>query len=522
MNNVTRLLLLSLVYTSTVTAQKNLSAGSDYPNIVYILADDLGYGDISAYNPTSRLTTTNVDRLTEEGVMFTDAHTSSAVCTPTRYGILTGRYNWRSRLKKSVLSGYSRALIEPERLTVAEVLQTKNYHTAFIGKWHLGWDWHFSGDASNLDNLNSKSEVDFSRLVLNGPKDQGFSYSYGFSGSLDMPPYVYVENNRPTSIPTDTTVSVDDKGFWRKGVTGSDFNHAQVLSHLTDKAIQYIDEQVNSRRPFFLYFALPAPHTPILPATEFMGKSNTNFYGDFVLQVDDVVGQVIAALEKNGMREKTMIIFTSDNGCSPKANFKELALVGHHPSHIYRGHKADIYEGGHRVPFIVSWRDRIKKSFSTNEIICTTDFMATAAELVGFTLPENAGEDSYSLLEVLLQKKYNEPLREATVHHSIDGRFAIRRGDWKLIMWPGSGGWSFPRTQEDLRDLPVMQLYNLTKDPSERENIVHEHPEKVKELRSLLIKYIENGRSTPGKRQKNDGAERWEELSWMEFVGKGN
>ena len=334
--------------------------------------------------------------------------------------------------------------------------------------------------------------------------------------------YVYVENSRPTSIPGDTTLSVDDKGFWRKGVTGSDFNHAQVLSHLTGKAIRYIDEQVDRHQPFFLYFALPAPHTPILPATEFMGKSNTNFYGDFVLQVDDVVGQVMAALEKNGIRDKTMIIFTSDNGCSPKANFKELALVGHNPSHIYRGHKADIYEGGHRVPFIVSWRDGIKKSFSANEIICTTDFMATAAELVGYALPENGGEDSYSLLKILLQKKYNEPLREAIVHHSIDGRFAIRRGDWKLILWPGSGGWSFPRTQEELRGLPTMQLYNLAKDPSEKDNILHEHPEEVNGLRSLLIRYIENGRSTPGKRQKNDGVEKWEELNWMEFADKSN
>lgn len=514
--------LVFLAISSTLEAQRTISTlSNDLPNIVYILADDLGYGDISAYNPESRLATVNVDRLANEGVLFTDAHTSSAVCTPTRYGILTGRYNWRSRLKKHVLSGYSKALIESDRLTVAELLQKKGYHTAFIGKWHLGWDWHLSGQATNLDDLNSRPEVDFSKPVLNGPKDQGFSYSYGFSGSLDMPPYVYVENNQPTSIPRDTTVSVDDKGFWRKGVTGSDFNHTQVLPHLTDKAVRYIDEQANGEQPFFLYFALPAPHTPILPTTGFIGKSNTNFYGDFVLQVDDVVGQVVAALEKNGIRGKTMIIFTSDNGCSPKANFNELASVGHHPSYIYRGHKADIYEGGHRVPFIVSWRDRIKKSFTTNEIICSTDFMASAAEIAGLTLPENAGEDSYSFLPIISQRKYRQPLREATVHHSIDGRFAIRRGDWKLIVWPGSGGWSFPRTQEDLRDLPDMQLFNLAEDPFERENVVQERPEKVKELRSLLIKYIKNGRSTPGELQKNDGEQGWEELSWMDVAREG-
>ncbi len=339
-----------------------------------------------------------------------------------------------------MLSGYSNALIAPERLTVAELLQENGYHTAFVGKWHLGWDWHFSGNPDKIDQLSSHPEVDFSQPIQHGPADHGFTYSYGFSGSLDMPPYVYVENSQPTTIPQDSTVSTDEKGFWRKGLTGSDFSHTNVLPHLTDQAVQYIGRQAKSKQPFFLYFALPAPHTPILPTTEFMGKSNTNFYGDFVLQVDDVVRQVIAALEKQGIRENTMIIFTSDNGCSPRADFEELAAVGHDPSDVYRGHKADIYEGGHRVPFIVSWPDRMKGNFKTDETICTTDFMATAAAMVGVDLPDNAGEDSYSFLPVLLQEDYQPPLREATVHHSIEGRFAIRQGDWKLILWPGSGG----------------------------------------------------------------------------------
>ena len=503
-------------------AQSTSKNSSDFPNIVYILADDLGYGDISSYNEDSRLQTMNIDKLANQGVSFMDAHTSSAVCTPTRYSILTGRYNWRSTLKSFVVSGYSKALIKPDRLTLAKLLKDQGYNTSFVGKWHLGWDWHFTGDSNtdDIDNLNSTPEVDFSQPIKNGPMDLGFDYSYGFSGSLDMPPYVYVENSLATTIPENITVNVDDKGFWREGLTGSDFDHVDVLPHLTNKAVQYIEGNRYSKDPFFLYFALPAPHTPILPISEFMGKSNTNFYGDFVLQVDDVVGQIVAALEEQGIREQTLIIFTSDNGCSPKANFAELASVGHNPSYIYRGHKADIYEGGHRVPFIVSWPGNIKNGFKTNEIICTTDFMATVADLVGVPLPDNAGEDSYSFLPVLKQENYHKPLREATVHHSIDGSFAIRQGNWKLILAPGSGGWSFPRTQEELKDLPIFQLYNLGKDPSEKQNLVKEHPEKVEELKILLTKYVVEGRSTPGKSQENDGPQRWPELNWMSDVDR--
>ena len=503
---------LLLIFTSLTNAQPIVPP----PNIVYILADDLGYGDVTSYNARGRLITTHIDRLAREGVRFTDAHTSSAVCTPTRYGILTGRYNWRSTLKSSVLSGYSRALIDSERLTVGELLQKSGYHTAFVGKWHLGWDWAFANDPDELDQLSSNPPVDFRQPIKSGPSERGFTYSYGFSGSLDMPPYVYVEDNRPTAVPTDSTVSVDDKGFWRKGPTAPDFVHANVLPHLTSHAVRYIEQWAKEAKPFFLYFALPAPHTPILPTTAFMGKSNTNFYGDFVLQVDDVVGQVMNTLEKQGIADNTLVIFTSDNGCSPKANFEELAQVGHDPSAGYRGHKADIYEGGHRVPFVVRWPARAKRGLVTDEVICTTDLMATVAEIVGTPLPPNAGEDSYSMLPVLTKATYAKPLREATVHHSISGRFAIRQGDWKLILWPGSGGWSYPSAPEDLRGLPPMQLYNLADDPAEEENLVSVYPQRVARLQALLARYIEEGRSTPGPRQQNSGPSRWPQLGWME------
>ncbi len=513
------LLLLPAFVTGCKQAVETPNGDTGHPNIIYILADDLGYGDVSCLNDNSKLITPNIDKLASEGVSFTDAHTSSAVCTPTRYGILTGRYNWRSYLKKGVLSGFSKALIKPDRLTVAGLLQKNNYNTAFIGKWHLGWDWAFvqhEGSKPIGNHLNKNYNVDFSKPVTNGPNDRGFSYSYGFSGSLDMPPYVYVENGMPTTMPTDTTVCVDGKGFWRRGPTGSDFKHAEVLPHLTVKSIQYINQQAKTGQPFFLYFALPAPHTPILPSSGFIGKSNTNFYGDFVLQVDDVVRKVTDAVEKNGIAGNTIIIFTSDNGCSPAADFDELAKAGHDPSYIYRGYKADIYEGGHRVPFVVRWPQKVKPGQISDEIICTTDLMATVADILDFPMPENAAEDSYSFLPVLTGENYKGSIREAIVNHSIDGRFAIRQGGWKLVLWPGSGGWSAPRTDEEMRGLPKYQLFNLEDDPSEENNLVGEYPDKVKELKELLSSYIKNGRSTTGRSQENEGMDNWPQIGWME------
>ncbi|MBE0654711.1 MAG: sulfatase-like hydrolase/transferase, partial [Bacteroidales bacterium] len=293
------------------------------------------------------------------------------------------------------------------------------------------------------------------------------------------------------------------------------FSHVDVLPHITDKSVQYINERARNNQPFFLYFALPAPHTPILPTTEFLGKSNTNFYGDFVLQVDDVVGKIMAAIEKNNISGNTIIIFTTDNGCSPTANFGELNRVGHSPSYIFRGHKADIYEGGHRVPFILSWPDKVEGGRQSDETICTTDLMATVANILNYNLPDNAAEDSYSFLPVLNGNYYKSPIREATVHHSIDGRFAIRQGDWKLILWPGSGGWSYPRDNEISENMPGFQLYDLKNDPSEEKNLFSDNPGKVNELKELIAKYIEQGRSTPGKKQDNEGMVNWPEIDWI-------
>ena len=499
-----KLILIAILI--ALTASCTSTVDTSRPNIVYILADDLGYGDLSCLNKDSKIKTPYLDSMAAEGMYFSDAHSNSSVCTPTRYGVVTGRYAWRSRLKKSVIGGASNHLIKTDRFTVADMLKEKGYHTAMIGKWHLGWDFTFKNAAAS-DGIGfdpKKQHVDYDKPVKNGPDALGFDYYYGHCGSLDMAPYVYVENGKITAAPNRVTENKDYKGFWRKGPTGSDFEHIDVLPNFVNRACDYIGERAKSGQPFFLYLPLPAPHTPILPIDKFKGKSGTNEYGDFVQQVDWHVFQVLDALKKNGIKDNTIVIFTSDNGCSPRADLKELSAINHNPSHIYRGHKADIYEGGHRVPFIVHWPAKIKPGTVSNETICLTDLMATAGEITGASIPDNAAEDSVSFLPALLNKK--QQLREATVHHSINGSFAIRKGDWKLILCPGSGGWSSPRPKDAYKqNLPVIQLYNLKSDPAESKNLYLQNKDKVKELYTLLKKYVEDGRSTPGKKQSNEG-----------------
>lgn len=480
----------------------------NFPNIIYILADDMGYGDLSCLNENSKLNTVNFDRMAQEGMVFTDAHSSSAVCTPSRYSIITGRYNWRSTLKSGVLNGYSECMIENGRMTAASLLKKAGYRTSCIGKWHLGMSWEKTGP--------NPEDVDYTKPIKNGPIDFGFDYYYGISASLDMPPYVYIENNRATSIPDHITGSEKrpgNKAWWRQGPTASDFRHEEVLPRLTGKVLDTIDQYNES--PFFIYFPLPAPHTPVLPTAEFRGKSGTNEYGDFVLMCDDVVGQVLRKLEEKGLADNTIVIFASDNGCSPEADYEELANVGHNPSYIFRGHKADIYEGGHRIPLIVKWPERIAPGRISNEPVCLVDFLATVADIVGITLPEDAGEDSVSNLPVWLEKEYSHPLREAIVHHSINGSFSIRKGDWKLELCPGSGGWSHPKPGQEPEGTPSVQLYDLRTDIRERSNVCDQFPEIVEELKKLLVKYIMEGRSTSGNPQRNTGGEYWPQLSWM-------
>ena len=472
------------------------------PNIVYILCDDLGYGDVKCLNPQGKIATPNIDRLAGAGMVFTDAHSGSSVCTPTRYGIMTGRYCWRTRVQKGVLDGYSQRLIAPGRVKVASLLKQAGYTTACFGKWHLGMDWPLTNGDPSGNGIKNAANVDFSKPVKGGPSDCGFDAFYGIAASLDMPPYVYIENNQAVSIPTEIT---NEGG--RQGLTATGFKAVEVLPTLTRKAVGYIDRQcagATNDKPFFIYMPLNSPHTPIVPSAEWRGKSALGRYGDFVMETDWAVGEVMAALERNGIADQTLVIFTSDNGCSPAAGIPELESKGHFPNHIFRGHKADIWDGGHRIPFICRWPGKINAGASSSQLTCLTDLLATCAEIAGLKVPADAGEDSVSMLPALLGRD-SGPLREAVVHHSIDGKFAIRQGNWKLELCPGSGGWSKPKEADAVKQgLPTVQLYDMSGDVRESVNVQDKHPDVVERLTRLLEKYIAEGRSTPGTPQKND------------------
>lgn len=481
------------------------------PNIIYILADDMGYGDISALNENCPFQTPNFDAMAGNGISFTDAHATSAVCTPSRYGILTGRYNWRSRLKSYVIGGYSSPLIEPDQSTVASLLQKNGYRTAAIGKWHLGMEFAKGPNFHEVPDFDMCEDVDYAGKIESSPITNGFDYYYGISGSLDMPPYIYIENDHFTSLPDHMTKGTG-KGYFREGPTAPDFVHEHVLDELTDKALEKIEEYKEA--PFFLYFAMPAPHTPILPGEEFQGKSGTNAYGDFVLHCDDVVGRIRTKLKELGIQDNTILIYTSDNGCSPMADYPELLAAGHNPSYIFRGTKADIYEGGHRIPLLVEWPERIPKGKSCERIVCLSDLMATVAELLEIPLGESDGVDSVSNLPLWFEPE-GEEVREDLIHQSIDGSLSIRIGQYKLEMCPGSGGWSDPKPGQEAEDAPRFQLYDLSQDIGERKNIIDEKPEIAKNMRNILKAHVLRGRSTPGTPQKNTGEEVWETVKWM-------
>ena len=497
MGNQIRFFLLGLwACTVGLAAMNGLAA--DKPNIVLVMADDLGIGDISPTNPHGKIATPRLQQLADDGLTFLDAHSTSSVCTPTRYGLLTGRYNWRSRLSRGVLSGRSDHLIPAERATLGHLLRDAGYHTAMIGKWHLGWDWQKDGKT-----------IDFTKPVINGPDINGFDYYYGHCGSLDMPPYVWVDTGQVTEVPDreeGVTSKEDPYGWYRKGPVGSDFHIPEVLPHLFDKSIEYVSahtDDAKQGKPFFLYLPLPAPHTPIVPVAPFRGASGLNPYGDFVMQVDHLMGRLLDCLREQGLEQNTLVIFTSDNGCSPQANFEVLEEQGHDPSGIYRGHKADIFEGGHRVPFIVKWPEHIQGGTVSRSLTCHTDVYATFEEIVGNAGESGGGEDGFSLAPIFSGKQRSA--RTGLVSHSIDGSFAIREGDWKLCLCYGSGGWSTPKEKQAKADgLPALQLFNLSKDVSEAENVAELYPEKVTTLLQILDDWVKNGRSTPGRKLAND------------------
>lgn len=500
----TRQVFLKVIVASTAVfalSGRLLADGrrADKPNIVYIIADDLGYGDVQCLNPDSKIPTPNIDRLAADGSRFTDAHSPSAVCTPTRYGILTGRYCWRTRLKRGVLgNGYARALIAEGRETVASFMQRNGYHTGCIGKWHLGFNW--SGPGAAAVTAQKHGQVEFDKPVTRGPNDVGFDYSFIIPASLDMPPYCWIENQRVVEVPSvvdpgSSRVWAGGGGFWRKGLRSPGFRFNEVLPTIARKSVDYIAQRGKDGKPFFLYVPFASPHTPWVPNEAFRGKSGAGAYGDFVHETDWAVGQILGALAAHGLADNTLVIMTSDNGAHWPV--KQIEKYGHRANHVYRGQKADIWDGGHRVPFLVRWPGRVKAGSVCSETICLTDLLATCAAIIGRKLPDDAGEDSFNILPYLIGEKLERPIREATVHHSMRGVFAIRQNPWKLILGRGSGGFTQPAKIEPAPGQPAGQLYNLDRDPRETKNLWTERPEVVRRLKELLEEYKKTERSAP-------------------------
>lgn len=484
--------LLMCMVTACFSCQRQ---NEDSPNIIYILADDMGYGDIGALNPESGIPTPHLDEVAAKGIIFSDAHSPSAVCTPTRYGVLTGRYCFRTRLKSGVLTGFSKPLIDSARLTVAEVLRESGYYTACIGKWHLGLDWPvkdpglpvFSGDEWAPE---STDNVDYLSEIRGGPADHGFDFSFIIPASLDMTPYVYIRNRQLIApVNAYTEGQNEPRGvFWRAGDLQEGFEIDQVLQRLTDEAVRVIHEQKKASQPFFIYLALTAPHTPWLPSVEAQNQSEAGIYGDFVHDVDRAVGAVVMALHKTGQEEETLLIFTSDNGAHWTPADKEL--YAHRANAPFSGMKSDVWEGGHHVPFLLQWPAKVEPGTVSGQLTVLTDLMATCADLTDYHLPPDAAEDSYSMLPAILGQD-SEAIRPQAIMHSISGMFAIRMGEFKYIEGRGSGGWS---DQGDPAD-PEGQLYHMMTDPQEQNNLFTEMPDMVRQLKKELSRIQQADRS---------------------------
>ncbi len=488
------------------------AGGRKSPNIVLILADDLGYGDPGCDNPDSKIPMPTVNGIAARGVRFTDAHSPSAVCTPTRYGILTGRYAWRTWLKHGVVGGYTPPLLEPDRTTLASLLKDRGYVTGFFGKWHLGLGWMRANgwtptwkdgerflagshqDADPKTGLNA----DFSKPVQGGPADHGFDEAFFTAACSTIDgPFVFIDKDRTVGIP-DKPVSdfydmtKGEEGSPRPGWIAPGYKLEEVDLQFTKRAVEFMEwsRRKTPDKPFFISLCLSAPHTPWLPPDLVKGRSADGPRGDMVMLADLCTGEMVRALDRLGLAEDTLLIFTSDNGPHPGTN-------GHQSAGSWRGLKSQIWEGGHRIPFVARWPKRVKPGMVSNEPICLVDLLATFAALTGAGLPEEAGPDSYDISPALFGKKGPDPIREALVSHSEDGTFAIRQGPWKLILDnKTSGGWMAPAGRPPLPGTPG-QLYNLAADPGESHDLWEKRPEIVARLTALLEKYKRDGRSAP-------------------------
>ncbi|MCA9126669.1 MAG: arylsulfatase [Planctomycetales bacterium] len=487
-----------------VVASVNPACEAAPPNIVIVLADDLGYGDVQTLNADSTIPTPNLDRLAKQGLTFTDAHSPSAVCTPTRYGLLTGRYCWRI-MRSGVLGGYSPPLLEPGRRTIANLLKQRGYQTHAIGKWHLGMelpmlDATVKGDVTKWQ---GDPGVRFDGVIADSPIHHGFDHYFGVTASLDMAPYVFVRDDRFTQLPTIQQPAVPFPHYVRAGPRAEDFVIDQVLDTLLQEAQQAINRMAPAAEPYFLYLPLTGPHKPTQPAARFRGNTALGEYGDFVHQVDWTVGQLLETIAQTGESDNTLVIFTSDNGsymyryddASTPDHVDDHSIQGFRAEHHrangpLRGTKADIWEAGHRVPFFVRWPAELEANQRVHATICLTDIYATVAEIVGTELGPDEAEDSSSIAAALRGASYTRGA--PVVHHSSAGMFAIRDQQWKLVCGTGSGGRQQPRGE--IFGTPY-QLYNLEEDIAETQDVAEQHPQIVAELTAKLETIRESGRS---------------------------
>jgi len=481
---------------------------SDLPNILIIYADDMGYGDLHCQNEDSKIPTPNLDRLAAQGMRFSDAHSSSGICSPSRFALLTGTYHWRRQ--HDIVGPFGKPFFRDSDVTLPQLLKTRDYSTACIGKWHLGWNWEFKNEPSGevmqwgaIRKVYLPEDIDWSKPVAGGPLDRGFDYYFG-DGTINFPPYTWMENDRIIDVPTEE-MDIHDIGYetkegeweFRPGPKVADWDPYLVLPTLTEKALEWINRQ-NGKQPFFLYFALPSPHAPIIPNDEFDGKSGAGAYGDFVFQSDWVVGQVLDALQEQGLESNTLVIFSSDNGPEAYA-WKRAESFGHFSMGDFRGLKRDVWEGGHHVPFIIKWPGKIRAGSVSDEVISQVDLMATVSAIAGIELPDHAAPDSYNILPVLKGGKYSTPLREATVHNTFQNIWGIRKGDWLFIDGPTGGHREPPESFKSLRAYTDFHteglLFNMKEDPGQRVNLYEDHPEKVRELNILLQEYRRSDQS---------------------------
>lgn len=472
-----RLIVFVALFIASIVLAKGAQRN---PNIVLILTDDMGYGDASCYNSKSKNPTKNIDRLAQEGMRFTDAHAPASFCVPTRYGILTGRYPHRIKL-----NWRSRALIERGRTTVPSALRDKGYATAIVGKWHLGFD--------------GGPNYDYAEPLIGGPIDSGFDFYFGMPHSLDIVPYYYIYGRKAVMAPTGEIAPRNTEGwsriqgeFWRGGSIAPNFKHEEVLPRFTAESVKYIEGRKGNEQPFFLYLALPAPHTPWLPTKKFQGKTN-NMYGDFVAMVDDTVGQILSALDRTQLSKNTLVIFTSDNG--PVWYNTDTKRFGHSATTPLRGMKADAWEAGHRMPFIVRWPQKVKANTTSDALICQTDMMATFAALTGRELADNEGEDSENFLPVLLGQR--KGARQELITGTKPTHMAVRQGQFKYIPSLGSGGFSDPRREKPAIKGPRGQLYNLAEDIAETKNLWLDEPGLVESFEKQIAKQKASGRTRP-------------------------